>query len=303
MRLRSSIEVRRCRPLLGTFVEITARGRDEKLLARGIEAGFAAIATVHRLMSFHDGLSDVSRMNRDAFPKGVNVHPWTWQVMKASKQFAEESHGTFDITVAPSLTKWNYLPHHGYQFSPTASWHDIFLRRNYEVFFRRDLIVDLGGIAKGFAVDRAVEALRENGIECGLVNAGGDLRTFGLTSHLIHLRHPTDPTRVAGAVRLRERALATSAIYFERRKYRGKYVAPLLDGRTGRSSRDLISVSVAAAECLIADALTKIVFALREKSARLLARFHADALLLEREGAPSWMFHSSCDTRDRIRFD
>jgi FAD:protein FMN transferase len=303
MRLRSSIEVRRCRPLLGTFVEITARGRDERLLTRGIEAGFDAIARVNRLMSFHDPLSDVSRMNRDAFPKGVIVHPWTWQVMKASKRFAEQSHGTFDITVAPWLTKWNYLPRRHYQFSPTASSRDIFLRRKYEVFFRRSLIVDLGGIAKGFAVDRAVDALKENGIGCGIVNAGGDLRTFGLASQLIHLRHPTDPTRVAGAVRLRQRAMATSGIYFARRKYRGKYVGPLLDGRTGQSARELISVSVGAAECMVADALTKIVFALREKAADLLTQYQADALLLERDGASSWMFYSSCDTRDRTRFD
>ena len=69
------------------------------------------------------------------------------------------------------------LPAH--RFSPTATSRDIFLRRNYEVFFCRDLIVDLGGIAKGFAVDCAVEALKDNGVEAGIVNAGGDLRTFG----------------------------------------------------------------------------------------------------------------------------
>src|SRR4029434_1566169 len=187
--------------------------------------------------------------------------------MKAAKRFAEESHGTFDITVAPWLTKWNYLPGRSYQFSPTATSRDIFLRRNYEVFFRRSMIGDLGGIAKGFAVDRAVDALKENGIECGIVNAGGDLRTFGLASQFIHLRHPAEPTRIAGAVRLRERAMATSGIYFERRKYQGQYVSPLLDGRSGQTARELISVSVAAAECMAADALTKVVFALREKAA------------------------------------
>ena len=303
MRSHSSNEIRRCRPLLGTFVEIVARGRDERTLARGIEAGFDAIACVNRLMSFHNPLSDVSRMNRDAFPKGVIVHPWTWHVMKAAKRFADESQGTFDISVARLLVEWNYLPHSSYQFSSTASSRDIVLRRNCEVFFRRGLIVDLGGIAKGFAVDRAVDALKENGVECGIVNAGGDLRTFGAASHLIHLRHPGDPTRVTGAVRLRERAMASSGIYFERRKYHGKYVTPLLDGRTGQSGRGLISVSVAAAECMVADALTKIVFALREKAAGLLAQYHADALLLERDGEPSWIFRSPCDTRDLTRFD
>jgi thiamine biosynthesis lipoprotein ApbE len=77
----------------------------------------------------------------------------------------------------------------------------------------------------------------------------------------------------------------------------------LLDGRTRQSVRELISVSVAAAECIVADALTKLVFAVREKAAALLAHYHADALLVERDGAPSWIFHSPCDTRDQTRFD
>jgi thiamine biosynthesis lipoprotein ApbE len=80
-------------------------------------------------------------------------------------------------------------------------------------------------------------------------------------------------------------------------------VSSLLDGRTCRSSRKVISVSVAASACMIADALTKIVFVLREKSAPLLARYHADALLLERDGAPLWKLHSPCDTCDPTRFD
>jgi thiamine biosynthesis lipoprotein len=303
MKSRSSIEMRRCRPLLGTFVEIAAQARDEAKLVRGIEAAFDAVGQVHRLMSFHDPESDVSRMNRDAFPRGITVHPWTWQVMNAAKNFARESDGAFDLAVAPQLVAWNYLPRRGYGFNSAASWRDIFLRKNCEVFFCRPVIVDLGGIAKGFAVDRAIEALKDNGVVRGIVNAGGDLRTFGPASQLIHVRHPTKPTRVAGVVRLRERAMATSGIYFERRNHHGQYVSPLLDGRTGQSVRRLISVSVAAAECMAADALTKIVFALREEAAGLLAQFRADALLLERDGAPSWTFHSSCDTRDQSRFD
>jgi thiamine biosynthesis lipoprotein ApbE len=69
----------------------------------------------------------------------------------------------------------------------------------------------------------------------------------------------------------------------------------MLDGRTGRAARDLISVTVAAANCMTADALTKVVFALRERAAPLLAQYSADALLLEQDGAPSWMFHPTCD--------
>ena len=301
MKLASS-EVRRARPLLGTFVDITARGGEQTTLHRAVDRAFGTIQRVDRLMSFHDPGSDVSRINRDGFPKGVIVHPWTWCVLKCAQEFSRKSDGIFDITIGRQLVKWNYLPKPGKRFVNGGNWRDIVLDNKCNVRFHRPLIVDLGGIAKGFAVDHAVETLKDNGVVTGIVNAGGDLRAFGETSQLIHLRHPARPTRIAGAVRLRERAMATSGIYFERRKYRGKYVGPLLNGRTGQSARELISVSVAATECMVADALTKIVFTLREKAGDLLAQYDADALLLERDGAPSWIFHSLCDTRDRTRF-
>src|SRR5215831_15671451 len=110
MKSRSSIEVRRCRPLLGTFVEILARGKKGVHLERAIDAAFTSIAHVHRLMSFHDPLSDVSRINRHAFEKSMPVHPWTWRVLKCAQDFSRESDGLFDITTARQLIKWNYLP-------------------------------------------------------------------------------------------------------------------------------------------------------------------------------------------------
>jgi len=253
-------------------------------------------------MSFHDPASDISSINRQAFRRKVKVDPWTWRVLRAAQKLSLESDGIFDITVARKLMQWNYLPRR-YRNVSEGNWRDIVLEKNYTVRFRQRVIVDLGGIAKGFAVDRAVKALKCAGLASGVVNAGGDLRVFGSNSELIHLRHPGEPMRPAGAIKLRERALATSGIYFAQKTCGKTVVSSLLNGRTCRSSHKLISVSVAASGCMIADALTKIVFVLRAKSAPLLARYHADALLLERDGAPSWMFRSSCDTCDLTRFD
>jgi thiamine biosynthesis lipoprotein len=286
--------VRRARPSLGTFVEITARGDNEAKLHDAIDRAFNAIARVDRKMSFYCPESDVSRINREAFQRKVTVDPWTWRVLRAAQRLSHESNGIFDITVARKLMQWNYLPRQ-YRKVSKGNWRDIVLEKNYAVRFRQGLLVDLGGIAKGFAVDRAVEALECAGVQSGVVNAGGDLRIFGLKSELVHLRHPSEPMRPAGAISLRERALATSGIYFAQKR-RGKAVfSSLFDGRTCRSACKPISVSVAASVCMIADALTKIVLVAGAKSASLLARYHADALLLERNGAPSWMFRSTCD--------
>jgi thiamine biosynthesis lipoprotein len=298
----ASNRVRRARPALGTFVEITARGDNEAKLHAAIDRAFDAIARVERQMSFHQPNSDVSRINREAFQRKVTVDPWTWRVLRAAQKLSHETDGIFDITVARKLMQWKYLPRQ-YRNLSEGNWRDIVLEKNCTVRFRQPVVFDLGGIAKGFAVDRAIEALKCAGAVSGVVNAGGDLRVFGLKSELVHLRHPADPMRPAGAIILRECALATSGIYFAQKRRGKAVISSLLDGRTRRCSRELVSVSVAAAVCMIADALTKIVFVLGQKSAPLLARYHADALLLERDGAPSWMFRSLCDPSDRTGFD
>jgi thiamine biosynthesis lipoprotein len=294
MKSRSNVENRRCRPLLGTFVEIEGSGPSTVDLTQAIEVAFVAVAQVHRLMSFHDPDSDVSRLNRDAFNRSIRVHPWTWCVLKSAQEFSCNSDGIFDIATARHLVKWNFLPRFDSHVG-TGSWCDILFEKN-RVRFRRPLTIDLGGIAKGFAVDRAVDALKSRGVAAGIVNAGGDLRTFGSRSQLVHIRDPAEPRRIAGAVALCERAMATSGIYFARKKHRGRCVSPLLDGRRGQAARELISVTVGATDCMTADALTKIVFVLRERAAPLLAAYRADALLFERDSAPAWIFHQPCDT-------
>jgi len=298
----ASNRVRRARPALGTFVEITAQGDNDAKLHGAIDRAFNAIARVERQMSFHNSDSDVSRINREGFQRKVTVDPWTWRVLRAAQKLSHETDGIFDITVARKLMQWNYLPRR-YRNVSEGNWRDIVLEKNCTVRFRQPVIIDLGGIAKGFAVDHAVKALKCAGVPSGVVNAGGDLRVFGLKSELVHLRHPAEPMRPAGAITLRERSLATSGIYFAQKRRGKTVISSLLDGRTRRCSRKLVSVSVAASVCMTADALTKIVFVLREKSAPLLARYHADALLLERDGAPSWIFPSICDTSDRTGFD
>src|SRR5438046_7727718 len=175
MKTNRRIEIRRCRPMLGTFVEIQAFGSNADELEDAVEAAFLPIAQVHQLMSFHDPESEVSRMNRDASHKGVSVHPWTWRVLKSAQEFSRNTDGIFDITMAGQLVKWNYLPRYGARFG-RRSWRDIVLRGAGHVRFRPPLLIDFGGIANGFAVDRAVEILKRKRVMAGIGDARGGRR-------------------------------------------------------------------------------------------------------------------------------
>ena len=110
MKSRSSIEVRRCRPLLGTFVEITATGRDEACLHCAVSAAFVKMETIQRLMSAHDPRSELSLLNQEAANRAVAVSPQTFEVLRRAQWLSTESKGAFDCTVASMLARWGMLP-------------------------------------------------------------------------------------------------------------------------------------------------------------------------------------------------
>src|SRR4051794_33210731 len=166
--------LRRCRPLLGTYVEITADTE------QAIDVAFAAIERVHRLMSAHERDTDLSRINRFAHQRPVEVDDWTARVLDRALFWAQRSDGAFDIVRAgKAAMERGLLPRHRDQPEPQASHWTCLDLGGDSVRLKKPGCVDLGGIAKGFAVDRAVSALRSAGCERGLVNAGGDMRGFG----------------------------------------------------------------------------------------------------------------------------
>ena len=266
----STHELQRARPLLGTLVEIRVSGADGKALAGAIDSAFRAVARVHALMSYHRARSDVGRINRLAWRTPVRVHPWTYVVLREAQRVAQASGGLFDVSVARDLVARRMLPALPGARVPTcsASFRDIRLLPGFRVRFVRPLLLDLGGIAKGFAVDRAVERLRAAGVRNGVVNAGGDLRCFGPRIERVHVRHPADPTVLLPLAELREGAVATSAAYFTRRRLAGREVSAQVHPRRPRYVPS-DSVSVAAARCITADAWTKVLLL---GGARLLGR-------------------------------
>jgi thiamine biosynthesis lipoprotein len=151
------------------------------------------------------------------------------------------------------------------------------------VRFHRPLRIDLGGIAKGYAVDRACEALRAHGVVSALVNAGGDLRVVGSTPWPVAVRHPARPAQRLPLCEIADGALATSAAYFLPMSA-GRRARALVDGRTRGLREWHGSVSVTAATCLRADALTKVVGLLGARAAPMLVRERASACVIRLDG-------------------
>jgi thiamine biosynthesis lipoprotein len=280
-------KVRRARPLLGTFVEISAEAASGTALDAAIEAAFADVAEVHRLMSFHEADSDVSRLNREAHVRPVVVHDWTYQVLQAAIELDRCSGGVFNIAVAPILQTRGLLPRFDGDtaIAGVPPHEGIELLADGAVRFREpEVRIDLGGIAKGFAVDRACEALVRFGVASGIVNAGGDMRVFGDAPQTVHVRDPRDPRRLICGIALANEALASTARRFDPFQSAATCDTAVIDPATGRAATALAGATVRALSCMVADALTKVVMILGIDAGELLAHYDAGALLVSPGG-------------------
>jgi thiamine biosynthesis lipoprotein len=264
--IRSSVA--RMRPLLGTFVEIRVTGLRAAAAEAAIVRAFRAIEQVQARMSPHDPASDVARINATRRGGTVVVHPWTWRVLTAAQALSRATDGEFDVTLRGGGAPRSH-----------GDWRSLELRPGRRVGLRQRVTIDLGGIAKGFAVDRAVDVLRRSRATGIVVNAGGDLRVCGIEAVPVVVRHPAVPHMLLPLATLRQGAVATSANYLDP-KGRGR-----LQRRAGRAWIGRGSVSVQARTALAADALTKLVAAIGPLRARpILRRYGATALALQCDG-------------------
>lgn len=244
----------RCQPNLGTYVEISVSGDvSEDELISASNAAFLKIDLIQSLMSFHDEESELTRINRYAAREPVPISLETKFVLEQALRLSEKTNGLFDITVAPKLVASKALPNHNFDLSPTGTWRDIILIDN-EVRFTKPLLLDLGGIAKGYAVDQAINAV-DDSINI-TVNAGGDLRMRPWRGNQVEVRHPRSPHSESIQIQMKNRAVATSATYYSEN---GVLIVSK-EPSASINPNENISVSVFAKDCLLADALTKVAY-------------------------------------------
>jgi thiamine biosynthesis lipoprotein len=269
----------RCKPLLGTYVEISTKDEEQSLNA--IENAFVAIKTVQDLMSFHQPESDLSQINANCHLEAVRIHPWTAQTLMIAQEIHHHSGGLFNCGIGHYLVANGLLPRHldiksivGTE--PFGDIADLQFVEPTLVRSDKPLCLDLGGIAKGFAVDLAVNVLQHAGISSGLVNAGGDMRAFGDQAQAIQIRNPSNPHELIKIGSMTTAAIATTSLCFAKRDT--PQTSYIVNPFNQESIQFSASYSVIADQCVYADALTKVVSISGNINHPCLGQFSAQAI-------------------------
>ena len=265
----SKVVSRRCRPLLGTFVEISIESFERQpqvkiAHVKAFELAFVAIEKVAAVMSFHDEHSELSALNRAPVGQWVRIGSSLWEVLSLALNLQQRTAGVFNVAIAGPLISCGRLPGR----KSRIDWRHLD-RAGFEIDGLRarriaPIKIDLGGIAKGFAVDQAVEVISKMDTgSTGCVNAGGDLRVFGPGVQSVGIRGSGGFVELVR--KLQNQSVATSTVRGSNGN--SSYINPrrqnfLMCSRT---------VSVVSKSCAIADALTKVVLHLPSGSCAAVA--------------------------------
>ena len=249
-----------------------------------MDLAFEEIYKINDLMSVYKENSEVGVLNRNGFYEGASAD--TIHVIERANHHSELSDGAFGIAVLPVLELWKKGVPMEAEIEETLELldHENIVIEDGNIRFKKDgMGITLGGIAKGYAVDKAVEVLKQNGIERAMVSAGGDIRTIGDKADgvpwRVALRNPEDKKECITTIELCDKAVATSGNY---ERYFNEGTAPhIVNPRTGYLAQSLSSATIIAENAMDADALSTAVFVLgAEEGMRLVERAGAGALII-----------------------
>ncbi len=262
---------RRTQFIMGTLVEITVSHSDPEIIQTATTQAFDEMKRIEQLMSTYLPSSEISRINRAAGKEAIPVSREVEEVIREGIYWSKQSAGAFDITVEPLVQLWDFdgekeiIPNEN-TIRKTASlvnFRDIEIRDHTVKLKKRGMAINVGGLAKGYAVDRATSILRGM-VPSGIVNAGGDLFAFGQKSKQaswnIGLQHPRKPQDLLAAFAVKNQAIATSGDYQRYFIKDGIRYHHIFDPQTGKPARLMISATIITTEVMDADALATAVF-------------------------------------------
>lgn len=266
------LEITKTRGLMDTFVTITVIDSDSRKAEDAINSAFKEIERVEELLSAYRKDSEVFQLNERGFLN--NASNDLIYNLKKSQYYFELSDGAFDITVQPILDLYKdsfqnkKRPPTSQEINETlklVGYQNMEVKGNSVKFLKKGMKITLGGIAKGYAVDRAIEILKKKGIKHALINAGGDIRAIGEKENnkpwKIALENPRNKSEYITIISLDNCSVATSGDY-ERYFDPEKKFHHIVNPKTGYSADELISVTIITKKAIDADALATSVFVL-----------------------------------------
>ena len=265
--------VRRSQMMMGTLVSVTAVAPDEATAQHAAASALMEVRRLDELLSTWIASSELSHLNASAGRTPVKITRDTMEVLTRSVEVARLTEGGFNIAIGPAVQAWSVMEplnipsqEQLHRLLPLVDLSALQLDDTMGTAFltRAGMRVDVGGIGKGFAADRAVDAMRTAGATAGVVALSGDIKTFGRMpdgeTFLFGIQHPRMETALLATIELHNEAISTAGDYERFFEHDGVRYHHILDPRTLQPARECQSVTVIAKEGVMADGLDTGIF-------------------------------------------
>jgi len=284
---------------MGTLVTVTALAPEAHIAQRAVQAGFSEIKQLEQLLSTWRSDSELFHVNEAAGQQPVQVSRETMDLVVRALDMARVTDGGFNIMLGPAIEAWSVTERQRipsleelHRLKSLVDWSAILINREAGTIYlpHKGMRIDVGGIGKGYAADRAVEAMKRAGAEGGIVALSGDIKAFGIfegrVGFPVGIRHPREEGMLIGIIDLQDEAISTAGDYerfFERDGVRYHHI---LDPTTLEPARRCQSVTVVAKEGIVADGLDTGIFVLGPKLGMALVERLPDveAIIIDDEG-------------------
>ena len=258
---------------MGTLFDITISHPDEKKAQKAIKKAFDEIQRIEFLASKYISKSEIAKINQSSAENAFRINIEVYELLRKSIHYSQISNGAFDITIGAIQDIWDFdNENHAIPFSetllrslPLVDYKNIVLEKNYYVRLKKNGIkLDLGAVAKGYAVDRGIEIIRNEDINNAILNGGGDLKCIGEKSSgspwKIGVRHPRQPSSIIASLECKNISMATSGDYQKFFIKDGVRYHHLLNPENGMPAQGMQSVTILSKDAVMADAMATAVF-------------------------------------------
>lgn len=283
------------RDIMGTRVTVEMWSENPQQSTSCTEQVFSEMHRIDALMSPYIATSEVAKINQFAAQKPVSVSKELIQLIKKSLYFSALSAGAFDITFASIGFQYDYRQQKKpddetiRQQLDSINYQNLQISQNTLKFKHAGMSIDLGGIAKGYAVDNAIQILKQCGIQQAMVSAGGDSRILGDKRGrpwMIGIQHPRKQDAIALSIPLNDSAISTSGDYERYFLSNNERIHHIINPATGKSAHKSWSVTIIGADATTTDALSTTVFILGTKKGLKLINSleNIDAIIIDSHG-------------------